>query len=452
MVAKAAPKRRDRGSVRKRGNSYQVLVYAGVDPLTGKDNYLTASTRDEREVDKIRTRLLAQVDQQRAAATKATLGYTLDAWLEVHEAEASTLDGYRGYVERTIKPGLGDVPIAKITARVLEQFYAQLRRCRTRCNGKPFVEHWTDAEHECRTVKHRRRRQHDCAEVGCRVVECKPHECTPMSASTVRQIHFIISGALGTAARWDWIPSNPATMTKKPRQPKPQPKPPTPEQAARIVAAAWEQDDDWGMLVWLVMVTGTRRGELLALRWHDVQLERRVLEVRRSYTQRAGKATEKDTKTHQMRRIALDQTTAELLAAHRSRCEAHAAALGMKPDQQAFVFSYEPGHSRACNPDGVSHRYVAMCAGLGIDSHLDALRHYSATELISAGVDIRTVAGRLGHGGGGTTTLRVYAAWVAESDKRAADILASKMTRPTAAAEDDATKNVVRLRRNRPPR
>jgi site-specific recombinase XerD len=72
-----------------------------------------------------------------------------------------------------------------------------------------------------------------------------------------------------------------------------------------------------------------------------------------------------------------------------------------------------------------------MSAELGIKSHLHTLRHYSATELISSGVDVRTVAGRLGHGGGGTTTLRVYAAWVAESDKQAASILANKMTRPT---------------------
>jgi site-specific recombinase XerD len=47
------------------------------------------------------------------------------------------------------------------------------------------------------------------------------------------------------------------------------------------------------------------------------------------------------------------------------------------------------------------------------------LRHYSATELIAAGVDVRTVAGRLGHGGGGATTLRVYAAWLAATDKKA---------------------------------
>jgi site-specific recombinase XerD len=70
-----------------------------------------------------------------------------------------------------------------------------------------------------------------------------------------------------------------------------------------------------------------------------------------------------------------------------------------------------------------------MCAALGIASHLHALRHYSATELLSAGVDLRTVAGRLGHGGGGATTLRVYTAFVNESDRKAADILSGQLTK-----------------------
>ena len=103
--------------------------------------------------------------------------------------------------------------------------------------------------------------------------------------------------------------------------------------------------------------------------------------------------------------------------------EDQAAAIGVEPSPDAFVFSYEPDHSRPCNPDGISHRYVAMCTSLGIDSHPHALRHCTATELISVGVDVRTVAGRLGDGGG-TTTLRVYTACVVESDKWAADILA----------------------------
>lgn len=70
-----------------------------------------------------------------------------------------------------------------------------------------------------------------------------------------------------------------------------------------------------------------------------------------------------------------------------------------------------------------------MAERLGIGTHLHTLRHYSARELLSAGVDLRTVAGRLGHCGGGTTTLRVYAAWVAASDHKAAELLGSRMSK-----------------------
>ncbi|HEY0687476.1 MAG TPA: hypothetical protein VGD71_00425 [Kribbella sp.] len=67
---------RERGSVRQRGNSFEIKVYSGVDPVTGKDVYLYGNTKDEREVEKIRTALLAQVDKQRSASTRATLAYT----------------------------------------------------------------------------------------------------------------------------------------------------------------------------------------------------------------------------------------------------------------------------------------------------------------------------------------------------------------------------------------
>ena len=70
----------------------------------------------------------------------------------------------------------------------------------------------------------------------------------------------------------------------------------------------------------------------------------------------------------------------------------------------------------------VTCRYSRLTSKLGIDTQLKQLRHYSATELLTAGVDLRTVAGRLGHG---TTTLRHYAAWVGSADQAAAKTIGS---------------------------
>ena len=438
-MARATRTGRPQGHIRQRGRSYQVLVYAGIDPVTGRPRRLTASTTNEKDAERILRRLLSEVDQQTHARTSATLGSALDSWLRVHEAEANTLAGYEANARRYIKPALGDVPVGRISTHMLEEFYAQLRRCRARCDGRPSIEHRIDGPHECRTVRHRRppgRRPaagyppHNCGTTKCQVIECAPHLCRPLSPAMIRQIHITVSAALAAAVRWDWIKTNPADVARTPRLPAPQPNPPSSKQAARIIAAAWEQDDAWGSLVWLTMVTGMRRAELLALRWHDVDLDGGVLEIRRNYVRARRQGVEKDTKTHRMRRIALDSETVEVLRAHRARYEAAASAVGVEPTDEAFLFSYDPLHTKPCSPDGISHRYTLMCARLGIDSHLHALRHYSATELLAAGVDLRTVAGRLGHAGGGTTTLRVYAAWVTESDGRAAEILGGRMKRP----------------------
>lgn len=139
-----------------------------------------------------------------------------------------------------------------------------------------------------------------------------------------------------------------------------------------------------------------------------------MLTIRRNYVRADSRGIEKDTKTHQMRRISLDAETVGVLDEHRARYIEQASALGVGPSDEAFVFSYRPLHDVPADPSWVSRRYGRMCSGLGIESHLHALRHYTATELLTAGVDLRTVAGRLGHGGGGATTLRVYAAWSAK--------------------------------------
>jgi integrase len=408
---------RGRGSIRQRGGSLQVRVFAGKDPVTGTKRYLNESIQGtdraaQRRAEKVLTRLQSQVDSQRVPESGISLGQAIDEWLAANEIEDTTRRTYVGYIERTIKPAIGAEPIDKVSARILESLYRELRRCRARCDRRPFIE------------KHQAAGEHDCVEKKCR-----PHVCKPMAASTVRQIHSIISGTLTAAVRWEWIGSNPARVAQRPKAKTPEPDPPSPAEAARLLDAAFELDEDWGTLVWLTMTTGLRRGEVCALRWRDIDLDEETIEIRRNYILHKGVGTEKDTKTHQMRRIALDSETIALLREHYRRTSERLDQLDRKITTETYVFTgvKTPDHSKPYSPHAVSSRYRDMATRLDIDSHIHALRHYSATELLTAGIDLRTVAGRLGHGGGGATTLRVYAAWVAGSDRKAAEILGSRM-------------------------
>lgn len=392
-------------------------VYAGVDPLTKKRHDLVetvpAGPHAEREAEKARTRLLNQVDESRNPRTKATVRQLINKYLEVANLDPSTRRGYQRNFHNHVAPLFGDQPVGKIDAQILDSFYAELARCRAHCDGKRRTAHRTAATHAC---DHR----------------CNLHKCEPLAPSSIRRIHFLLSGAFTRALRWGWITINPATMAQPPPEPTPTPEPPTPAEAARILSAARE-DPDWHTFLWTAMTTGARRAELCALRWRHVDLASATLKVKKSIDQNGAETAEKDTKTHQHRRIALDPVTVKLLREHKTRTEEVASSLGLQLSVDSYVFARTPDGQFPTKPDTITQRYGRLVARLGIKTTVHKLRHYSATELITAGVDARTVGGRLGHAGGGNTTLRVYAAWVAESDQRAATSLSSRM--PASSSE-----------------
>jgi integrase len=414
-VTPSGARHRERGGIDQLpSGAYRVRVYAGADPLTGRRNYLTevvpAGPRAAAEAEKARTRLLSQVDERRNPRTRATVDKLLDRYLEVVELEETTRRTYEGYIERHIRPAFGHLPLGRVDGEVLDSFYAQLRRCRLRCNRRQGL------------IDHRTPHEHACDE------RCRPHQCSPLSASTVRQIHWILSGAFERAVRWRWIAVSPATAAQPPAQPKPKPSPPSPAEAARIINEAWK-DPAWGTLVWLAMVTGMRRGELCGLRRRHYDRQARILRVHRTLGGGRSDLREKDTKTHQERRVALDGETVAILDEHLARQDAEARELGLAIDDSAFLFSLDPDCATPLLPGSVTQRYDRLAERLGIDTTLHKLRHYNATELVAAGVDLRTIAGRLGRGGGGTTTLRVYAAWVSEADQRAAESVVARLPR-----------------------
>lgn len=414
---------RKRGSVRRMGNLLQARVSAGKDPSTGERIVLTESVtieqpgnqRSERaaakEADKVLVRLQSEADSLKVARTKATFGALLDKWLPQHELDPTTRMNYESMISKHIRPVLGDMPLVllvRTASERLESFYGDLRRCRQRCDGKPFIEHRVSGDHDC--GEHR----------------CEAHECKPYSASSVRSVHAIISGALSAAARWGWISYNPAPAVRLPTKRKPEPRPPSAEQMARIVDAAWAADAWWGMYVWLSAVTGARRGEIVALQWEDIDLDNGMIALDANYVRGPDGMIVKDTKTHQGRRLSLHEDTVTLLRQYKADCTLQLQSLGLMLTGKTWVFSAKPDLSQPRDPSSMTRRYSRLVAQLGIKTQLKELRHYSATELLTAGVDLRTVAGRLGHGDG-TTTLRHYAAWVGAADQEAAATIDSRM-------------------------
>ena len=414
--------RRSRGRIETLpSGSLRVHVYAGLDPITKKRHYLKetvpAGPRAASTAEKVRTRLLKQVDDRRAPRTNATVDQLLDRYLEMLDVEATTRDRYESCIRVHIRPLLGDLTVGRLNGEVLDSFFATLRRCRAHCNGRNRkVEHRTVGNHECDA-------------------RCGPHRCIPLSNGTLRKIHSILNDACKRAVRWNWLGTNPLDESEPPPTTRPDPTPPTVEQAAWISAAAWK-DPGWGVLVWLAMVAGARRGELCALRWGHVDLDAGILTIRRSVAQTGTETWEKDTKTHQRRRITLDEATVALLRVYRAHVAAELAKVDMTVGDGTYLFSRDPGRSTWLRPSAVSQRYARMCARLGWDMDIKELRHYSATELIAAGVDVRTVAGRLGHGGGGSTTLRVYSAWRPEADQRAASTVSDRLPAPRLPIAD----------------
>ena len=266
----------------------------------------------------------------------------------------------------------------------------------------------------------------------CRRAGCRPHVCHPMKASTIRGIHSILSGAFAAAQRWEWIDRNPSESAKPPttiRRPIPAT---SPDDVAKVIAEARERSPALGLYLWLVAVTGVRRGELCGLQIRGIDLDRGLIHVAFNYVVRGGQRVRKDTKTHQDRWLAIDPDTCALIATYLDEIEADLAVVGAGLRDDAYLFSNDPAHSRPWNPDWATHKVAEAAAAAGVKLDIKGGRHYTASQLLAGDFDLRNTAARLGHSGGGATTLRHYADPVPEVDRRAAAYLA-KLTGRSAA-------------------
>ncbi|MFY9929163.1 MAG: hypothetical protein WAK82_14240 [Streptosporangiaceae bacterium] len=134
-----------------------------------------------------------------------------------------------------------------------------------------------------RPVRRRPGPGHHCTRAGCR-----PHVCHPMKASTIRGIHSILSGAFAAAQRWECTDRNPAASAKPPSTTRKSIAATSPEDVARVIAQARAHSAALGLYLWLVVITGVRRGELCGLQILDIDLDRGTVHVAFNYVVRGG--------------------------------------------------------------------------------------------------------------------------------------------------------------------
>jgi len=378
--------------MRQRSGAWELRVYLGRDAVTGRDRYATRTVRGpRREAERALARMLVDAPDRGPAATTTTLGELLERWFAQASADFSpkTVRETRGFLDRDVLPVLGRVPLARLQAEDLDAYYQRLRRQGSR--GRP------------------------------------------LAPATIRRIHGILRRALEQAVRWRWLAVNPAASASPPKVPKRNVRPPSPAALRALLDAADGHDPALAAFVHLAAATGARRSELIALRWSDVDLSTCRLTIERGIVTGPDGLMEKDTKTHQARVVTLDAATCAVLAAHQRRAADTARLLGTALDGAAFVFSADGAGREPWFPDSASRAFRRLCRRTGVDGvRLHDLRHYVATRLLASGVDVRTVAGRLGHRSP-ATTLNVYAHFVPSADAHAADVLADLLRRAPVA-------------------
>ncbi len=279
-----------------------------------------------------------------------TLGEYLDVWLKgsvFGSVRQSTYDRDTNLVNNHIKPVLGGLKLKKLNSGQVQSFYR------------------------------------DRLDAG-------------FSSSTVHKIHDILRRGLAQAVKWHLVPRNVAEAAKPPRPASKEMQALSADEARKLLDVVG--DARLEALYVLAIHTGMRQGELLALRWQDVDLENAVASVRRTLTRSGGKVLFGEPKTKKSRRsIRLTPQAVEALRVHLKRQLRDIEILGDRYQDQGLVFTTDTG--APINPSNLRQRSFAPLlkrAGLPHMRFHD-LRHTCATLLLSRGVHPKFVQELLGH-------------------------------------------------------
>jgi integrase len=312
--------------------------------------------------------------------TKETLGEFLEAWLRDYAAlrvSPKTLQAHTSWVRSQIKPRLGSVRLDQLTSAAIQQFYVQLLG-----SG------------------------HRSKQGG-------------LSASSIKTMHHILRCALETAVKQGRLSKNPCAAVETPRMERREMSILSAADLIALIDAA--RGTRLHAPILIAVCTGMRRGEVLALRWQDVDLDRGILRVSRSLEQTTGRLRWKEPKTGRARAITIPQLLVDELRRHRGRQAEHRLQIGPAWENNDLVIAQDDG--TPMSPNALTNAFVRLVATAGVPRiRLHDLRHSAATLLLSRGVNVKVIAEMLGHSTP-TLTLSTYAHCVETMQQTAADQL-----------------------------
>jgi integrase len=358
-----------RGHVRKRGKTWTVVVHLGIDPQTGKRRYKwDGGHRTREDAERALVHLVGRVHSGTyLEPSKQTVGEYLNGWLKGAKVDLrpSSVPFYEIAVEKYVNPRIGSAKLDKLTAQTLNLLYAELLES-GRCHGEGGL-----------------------------------------AVATVRRVHSIIRKALGDAVNGQVLDRNPAAHAKPPKAK-------TADEAARRkrrfldVAEVRRFLDEakkhrYAAAFYLSAMTGLRRGEVLGLRWRDVDLDEGRLVVEQTLVAPRYVLAFSEPKTAQGRRsVDLDPETVSVLRAHRAQQARERLAFGRDYADSELVFRREDGTPVKPALFSEAFKTVAGRAGL-LPIRLHDLRHTQVALLARAGVPAKVISERLGHHSAGFT-------------------------------------------------
>ena len=337
------------GQIIKRGERKWLLrVDLGRDEAGKRQRMNKTVHGTKKEAQKILNEMLGDKDRGTLITeSRESLNSYLDRWLETAAKPKVREDTFKGYATKLriyIRPPLGDKQLQRISALDIQKVYADM-------------------------------------------------QARDLSANTVHHAHKILRNALQQAVKWRLIPSNPADLVELPKLEHNEMLAMNQEEAQRFLSAA--KTNRWHALFALMLSTGLRPSEALALKWEDIDFQRHVIRVQRKLTRVKGGFLFEPPKTKRSRRVVdFPVNLTDVLLEHQAR----QAELGEIDPDLSLVFAGEtgqPAHER--NILKRHYRPLLKAADLPLSLRLYDLRHTHATLLLLAGVHPKVVSERLGH-------------------------------------------------------